>query len=214
MKNVRLYLIRHGITQGNLDRRYIGGHTDEELCEQGKTQLLTLSDTFEYPNVGAVLSSPMQRCIQTADILYPQHKNKIIIDQLRECNFGEFENKCIDDMKDNDNFKKWLNPQAHYTPVGGESAPAFHARCADTFYKLMEYLLKSSIDDAACIAHGGVIMSMLSQCALPRRLPEEWMADSGCGYVVQCSAAMLMRDKIGEVSDIIPFGYLDAKSTL
>lgn len=211
MKNVRLYLIRHGITAGNLQRRYIGGQTDEPLCEEGKAQLVKLYDSFEYPNVGAVLSSPMKRCIQTADILYPSHTNKIIIDQLRECNFGEFENKGIDQLKDNNNFKRWLSPAKHYTPEGGESAPAFHARCADTFLKLMEYLIKSGITEAACITHGGVIMSMLSQCALPRKLPEQWMADSGCGYVVQCSAAMLMRDKLGEVTDIVPFGYLKEK---
>lgn len=211
MKNVRLYLIRHGITKGNLQRKYIGGQTDEPICEEGKARLIELYDSFEYPNVGAVFSSPLQRCIQSADILYPQHKNKIIIDQLRECNFGEFENKCIEELKENDNFKKWLNPQEHYTPIGGEGAAVFHSRCADTFFKLMEYLIKSGITEAACITHGGVIMSMLSQCALPRKLPEQWMADSGCGYVVQCSAAMLMRDKIGEVTDIVPFGYLKEK---
>ena len=28
MKNYRLYLVRHGITAGNLQRRYVGGGTD------------------------------------------------------------------------------------------------------------------------------------------------------------------------------------------
>ena len=35
------------------------------------------------------------------------------------------------------------------------------------------------------------------------------MADSGCGYLLQCSPELWMRDGIVEVSDIIPFGYLD-----
>ena len=57
----------------------------------------------------------------------------------------------------------------------------------------------------------GVIMSMLAQRGMPRRAPELWMADSGCGYLLQCSPELWMRDGIVEVSDIIPFGYLDGE---
>ena len=52
-------------------------------------------------------------------------------------------------------------------------------------------------------------MSMLAPRGMPRRAPELWMADSGCGYLLQCSPELWMRDGIVEVSDIIPFGYLD-----
>ena len=39
MKNYRLYLVRHGITQGNLDGIYTGSGTDEPLCAQGVQQV-------------------------------------------------------------------------------------------------------------------------------------------------------------------------------
>lgn len=35
MKNYRLYLVRHGVTQGNLDGIYMGSGTDQPLCAQG-----------------------------------------------------------------------------------------------------------------------------------------------------------------------------------
>ncbi len=49
MKNYRLYLVRHGITPGNLQRRYVGGGTDEPLCEQGLAQLRALAAQYRYP---------------------------------------------------------------------------------------------------------------------------------------------------------------------
>ena len=65
------------------------------------------------------------------------------------------------------------------------------------------------VTEAACVTHGGVIMSMLSQRALPSRHPEQWMADPGCGYTVQTDVQLWMRDRLVEAIDIVPFGYAD-----
>ena len=59
------------------------------------------------------------------------------------------------------------------------------------------------------MTHGGVIMSMLSQRALPSRKPEQWMAGPGCGYTVQTDIELWMRDSLVEAIDVVPFGYLD-----
>ena len=42
----KLHLIRHGLTQGNLDGRYIGSGTDLPLCEEGRAQLAQLKARF------------------------------------------------------------------------------------------------------------------------------------------------------------------------
>ena len=75
--------------------------------------------------------------------------------------------------------------------------------------KLFEYMIRMDVTEAACVTHGGVIMSMLSQRALPSRRPEQWMADPGCGYTVQTDVQLWMRDKLVEAIDIVPFGYAD-----
>ncbi len=59
------------------------------------------------------------------------------------------------------------------------------------------------------MTHGGVIMSMLSQRAVPTRRPEQWMGRPGCGYTVQTDVQLWMRDKLVEAIDIVPFGYAD-----
>lgn len=209
MKNYRLYLIRHGITQGNLCGKYIGGGTNEPLCAEGIKRLHELQDKYTYPQVNTVFASPLDRAVQTAEILFPNAKNKLQLEILKENNFGEFEGKTLEQLSQTESFAKWLTPKEHYTPLGGEAAVDFNARCKDALMKMFEYMMKSGIDEAACVTHGGVIMSMLAQAALPKRSGEQWMADSGCGYSVMCSPEMWMRDKLCEAKDVLPFGYLD-----
>ena len=57
-----VYLIRHGQTQGNLERRYIGS-TDQPLCPAGREALGPL------PPVDRVYASPLRRCRETAALL-------------------------------------------------------------------------------------------------------------------------------------------------
>ena len=73
-----IYLIRHGMTLGNSEKRYIGV-TDEPLTESGKFELKQML----YPKVDMVFSSPMIRAVQTAEIIYPKQK-PILIDDIRE----------------------------------------------------------------------------------------------------------------------------------
>ena len=67
---MRIYLIRHSMTKGNKEKRYIGT-TDESLCLEG-IQLLEERKGM-YPEVTYVYVSPMKRCVQTAEIIYPEH---------------------------------------------------------------------------------------------------------------------------------------------
>ena len=94
-------------------------------------------------------------------------------------------------------------------PEGAEPTDQFHARCAESLMKLFEYMIRMDVTEAACVTHGGVIMSMLSQRAVPTRHPEQWMADPGCGYTVQTDVQLWMRDRLVEAIDIVPFGYAD-----
>ena len=54
MKYYKLHLIRHGLTQGNLDGRYIGSGTDLPLCEEGRAQLEGLPAKWPYADVALV----------------------------------------------------------------------------------------------------------------------------------------------------------------
>ena len=106
---VELYLIRHGKTYGNTLGRYIG-ITDESLCTEGLEALRAVS--HRYPKVDAVCTSPLKRCIETAGILWPDMEIQCF-DKLRECDFGDFENKNYLELKDNPDYQAWVDSQGH-----------------------------------------------------------------------------------------------------
>lgn len=206
MKTFKLYLVRHGITQANLEGVYVGGGSDVPLCEAGIEELQLLKKKYEYPSVAVVFSSPMQRALQTAEILFPAATNKIVVEDLRENLFGEFENRKIDDLMTNERFALWLNPENKFIPEGGESVERFSQRTAEGLQSIFQYMIKNEIVNAACVTHGGVIMSMLSQLGIPRLPAQQWMVQSGCGFVLQSTASMVMRDGHVEVVNTLPFG--------
>ncbi len=46
----------------------------------------------EYPEADLVFVSPMRRCLETAEVLYPGQE-PVVIEEFRECDFGLFEGK-------------------------------------------------------------------------------------------------------------------------
>ena len=117
MKYYKLHLIRHGLTQGNLDGRYIGSGTDLPLCAEGRAQLEELKAKFQYPDVPLVFCSPMLRAQQTAEVLFPNAKLTILQD-LREMNFGKFENRPITELVKDPEFAQWMDPTSRTNPDG------------------------------------------------------------------------------------------------
>ena len=68
MITVKLHLNRLGMTAGNVQGLYFGIGTDIPLCDEGRAQLKELKERFEYPQVDTVISSPLVRAEETANI--------------------------------------------------------------------------------------------------------------------------------------------------
>lgn len=173
---VELYLIRHGKTYGNTLGRYIGT-TDESLCPEGLEALKAV----RYPQVDAVYASPMKRCRETAGVLWPNVQIQCF-DKLRECDFGEFENKNYLELKDNSHYQAWVDSGGTLPFPGGESRGAFQDRCRAGFLEVLSAIRKKSYKKAALVVHGGTIMSILEAYAVPRRDFYHWQAKNGMGY--------------------------------
>lgn len=210
MKTIRLHLIRHGLTKANEEGFYAGGGSDIPLSEQGIKQLEKLKKEFTYPALPVVFCSPMQRAIQTVNILFPVAQDKIVVEELRENMFGIFEGQNADDLVKDEQFLQWLNPQSGFVPAGGESPQVFSERVVKAMGSMLEYMFRNNIEQAACVTHAGVISSILAQMGTPQKQPSEWVTDPGCGYTVRTSAAMFMRDGLVEVINIVPEGYLES----
>ena len=134
---LKIWLIRHGMTEGNRHQRYIGV-TDEPLCEEGRELL----GKFTYPKPQAVFVSPLKRCLETAAILFGDPKVRII-DQLAECDFGEFENKNYKELSGDPRYQAWIDSNGILAFPGGESKTnvrlviwkVFRERCLHAYGK-------------------------------------------------------------------------------
>ena len=203
MKTLRLHLLRHGLTQGNLDGLYIG-HTDVPLCEQGREQLLQMKQTYVYPTCKFIISSPLKRCLETAELLFPDVK-PLVMEGLIECDFGAFDGRSAAELHEKQPlFDRWLTGDPEVAPPFGESNAAFAKRVCETFRKIVEGLLKTGADDVYIITHGGVLLAILSNFGIPEAAPTDWLTPSGCGYTMRIDPTLWMAGEKAEVIAELP----------
>lgn len=208
MKTYTVYLIRHALTQGNLEGRYIG-QTDEELCKEGIEQLEVMKRDYGYPAVDVVFTSGLKRCKQTAQILYPD-KTPIEMRDFEECDFGEFEGHTAEELEPYEEFSKWLAGGEDARPLNGESNREFATRVCNCFNKTIDGLIKTGTQKAAIITHGGVIMSILAAFGLPEIPMTEWLCPSACGYTIRITPSLWSRVRKVEVINEVPAEPLTA----
>ena len=115
MKTYTIYIFRHGITKGNINAQYIG-HTDYPLTSSGIEELKKIKAKNHYPAVDAVFCSPLKRALQSAEIMFPSAK-PLVIEDLIEYNFGEFEERTAEELKNNEEFAAWLTIALFFVPV-------------------------------------------------------------------------------------------------
>ena len=168
-----IYLIRHGKTVANEQHLYCGS-TDLSLSPLGLEELKCL-----HYEVGECLfvTSGMRRTEQTlsalfGDVAYETDPN------FREIDFGIFEMKSYDQLKDDPEYQVWLtgDNQAN-TPPGGESGNAMTQRALAAFRAIDQ--------DTVVITHGGVIAAVMDSL-----FPQEgknryqWQPAPGHGYKI------------------------------
>ncbi len=204
MRNYKIHLIRHGLTQYNIDKKYLG-RTDEPLCDVGRMELELYSRTHDYPYAERLYSSPLLRCRQSAEILYP-HLECRIVPGLIECCFGSFEGRTEEELTRNEpSFTEWKKGGFHNSPPGGESGMEVTSRTLSALNGIFSDMMHDSIFDAAVITHGGVIMTLLSAAGLPHAPMKHWIVKNGCGYTILMTPQLWMRDRIFEIFSEIPY---------
>ena len=177
---MQVFLIRHGKTQGNLEGRYVGA-TDEPLCPRGAEELLGR----RYPPVERLYVSPMRRCIQSARIAYPS-LTPIPLGGLRESDFGPFEGKNHEELKDDPLYQAWIGQsEGHLNfaamPVG-ESAQQVVDRVSIGLEKLAADAMAHGYGRVGVVSHGGALMGLLNKYGRPEREYYGWMCPNCGGF--------------------------------
>lgn len=199
------YLIRHGKA---VKEPTIVGSTDLPLTEEGIEQCRAASKLLEKYPVDAVFASPLKRAVQTACLLYPG-SDPVIIDGLREYDFGSLENvKFADVMKEPD-----LEKLTRLTRVipGAENKKEYAERIFGAFSKAVEGCMRAGIHKAAIVSHGYNIMTLMAAFSYPKLdTMFDWMVSNCCGYLLKSDPALWMRSRVMETAAEISRGELIA----
>lgn len=91
MRGVKLYLVRHGLTDWNLQNRF-QGHTDTALNEIGQAEAAALARRLKSETLHTIYSSDLARTTETAAPIALERGQALYLDpRLREINLGIFE---------------------------------------------------------------------------------------------------------------------------
>lgn len=175
---MKVYLIRHGATKGNRERRYVGS-TDEPLLAEEIPGL----QRKDMPPAARIYASPMRRCIQTAAVLYPG-REPLVVDDLAECSFGDFEYCNYEELNGNPDYQKFIDSMGRSGFPGGEGRDEFQRRCLCGFYGILQRE-KGCPEDIALVVHGGTIMAILDVCSRPHRDYYDWQIENGGVYAAE-----------------------------
>jgi alpha-ribazole phosphatase len=187
---MKVLLIRHGKTLENEAGLYVGS-TDTSLSAQGMVELNAIKNIYE-PWVSKELilvSSPMKRCKETAEILFENHSIDEIVEDLRETDFGIFEGKHYEELKEDSRYRHWVDTYEIEAPPGGEAYTDFVDRVLASYkslvrkYGTIEGELAST-KTLAIVCHGGVIRLIMSRLINPNIDFFQWETPNGLGYII------------------------------
>lgn len=158
------YLIRHGETDWNVQRRFQGS-TDIPLNENGRGQAAKLSSFFVGHPIEAVLSSDLGRALETAQILATHFDLPVFVDhRLRECDGGEIEGASVAELIAScgqQGLDQWyaVSPAAdEFCFPGGETKRTHRERL---FAALTQFVAETPHRRVAVATHGGSIRRII-----------------------------------------------------
>lgn len=175
-----LTLFRHGLTLENENKEYLGWR-DSPLSLKGELETKEIAKkVISSSSPDKVITSDLIRCQQTAELLFPNHSLLKMCD-FREMNFGCFEGKSYQELKNEKTYQKWLDLSFEMAPPDGESFSDFSKRILIGLDQLLT-LLNEQDEEVVLVVHGGVIRFLLSKFVASNKDFFDWKVPNSQGY--------------------------------
>jgi len=154
--------VRHGITAWNLERRYQGQQDIPLLFPDAEAGLLELRDALVDERFDAIYSSDLNRCQQTLAWAEVAKANVPLSlePRLRELDFGEYEGKVYDELKELPHYRAWIDSVGELQIPGGESAAQLRERLDAWLHDLAVNARADGHKKVLAVTHGGVIREL------------------------------------------------------
>ena len=155
-----VFLIRHGVTAWHAEGRVLG-QRDIPLSDAGIAQAEEAAAAVRGVKMSEVLSSPLQRAIQTAEIIGQAAGIEVARDpRLIDFQLGKWTGMTYDDVAKNEEYQRFVQqPDAERIP-GGESLDDIRRRAVSA---VEQALADNATGDAlAIVTHAGIIRVLIT----------------------------------------------------
>ncbi len=149
-----ILLARHGETDWNREGRF-QGHADPPLNRTGRAQAVDLSVTLMAEELAAIYSSPLQRALETAEVVAASHGLEAVpVDALREVDVGSWSGLTRAEVEERfpAQFARWLNYRE-----GWEDGESYDQMGRRVVAALLELAGAHEGERILAVTHGGPI---------------------------------------------------------
>lgn len=160
--DVELVAVRHGITSWNLERRYQGQRDIPLLFPDAEAGLLALRDALASERFDAIHASDLGRCQETLAWSQAARPGMPVCREprLRELDFGEYEGKVYDELKELPHYRAWIDSAGELQIPGGESSGQLRERLDAWLEEVALQARERGHRKVLVVTHGGVIREL------------------------------------------------------
>lgn len=177
-KSTLFYVMRHGETPSNAEKRIIGCEVDEELTNKGIEDAIKIAKKIgalqenRKIHLGSIYSSPLVRAAQTANIVAQELTLKVDLrEDLKEINWGEA-SKFTDEERTSkwgEEEKKLISQYTHLTDLWNHlpatpEAEKYNSLLERTIKEMQKISREDQQKEIALVCHGRLIRTLTAKC--------------------------------------------------
>ena len=194
---MNIIFVRHGLTSAN-EQHLFCGRTNCELSVAGREQVKLCAEQFREANVDAWLCGTSKRSEQTLEIIFDDlvipKEVAVFMDDIREINFGEFENYSQEELEIQypDLINDYLNDWENFTFPGGDSVRDYFSYCNKSIFKILGKYY--DCENICIVGSKGYICAAI--CALKGLgLEHMFEFDIDCGQALMMSVDIFVNEE-------------------
>lgn len=164
---LELVVVRHGLTQWNIERRYQGQRDIPLQLPEAAAGLVRLRKVLNSYRFDTFYCSDLVRCRQTLAHLVEGREEARTVrfdSRLRELDFGDYEGRTYAELAELPAYRAWIDSAGEQAPPGGESAAELRQRLSAWFAEVLDGLQggrdQQSQHRVLVVTHGGVIREL------------------------------------------------------
>ncbi len=158
--DTQVLLVRHGVTDWHREGKLLG-HRDIALSDEGLAQARSAAEALAGLRIAEVISSPLLRALQTAELIGARFGIEIARDpRLIDFRVGQWEGMRYADIAASSEYNRFITDPLSESIPGGENLAAVRQRAVAAIDQALED--NPTGDAIAVITHAGIIRVLLT----------------------------------------------------